>query len=268
MASVIYYRDSLFQDELSAANNHFKCTDLLSDIPKGSFVIPRYSTVPFIKNVFKEFSNLNLTPINSLSSSLWIMDLANWVECLGKLTPRTWDRLQDIPDEGPFVLKGATNSKKHYWNTHMFAANKKEAIRVYGLLSEDCMIGEQKIYIRKYEPLVTLMEGINGIPVTKEFRLFFYGEKLLCSGFYWQNYEEDVPYIPEMDAPDSFIAEVARKIHLCSGANFYVVDIGQKIDGSWMVIEVNQGEMSGLSCIDPKLLYRRLKEECLKRYLG
>ena len=261
MAAIIYYRDSLFQDELPIASKYFKCTDLLTDIPKNSYIIPRYSTVPFIKNVFKEFHNLNLISINTLTASLWIMDLANWVECLGDLTPKTWDRLQDIPNEGPFVLKGATNSKKHYWNTHMFAANKKEAIHVYGLLSEDSMIGEQKIYIRKYEPLVTLMEGINGIPITKEFRLFFYKKKLLCSGFYWQNYEEDVPYIPEMDAPEPFIAKIASRIHLSSGANFYVVDIGQKLDGSWTVIEVNQGEMSGVSCIDPDVLYKSLKEE-------
>lgn len=251
-------------EEMEAAKKHFTCVSLLSDLPRNnSLVIPRYSLLPFMKNIHDEFKSLGVTPINTLASARWIADLANWVEALDGLTPRTWSVLADIPNEGPFVLKGATNSKKHYWNTHMFAANKKEAIHVYGLLAEDCMIGEQKIYIRKYEPLVTLMEGINGIPVTKEFRLFFYKAKLLVSGFYWQNYVEDLDFIPEMDAPEAFVSEIAERVHVESGADFFVIDIGQKVDGSWMVIEVNQGEMSGLSCCDPEILYTNLKKELL-----
>ena len=262
MKPLLYYRASMMDaEERNAAEQHFQCTDLLCEMQNSCGpVVMRYSALPFLDNIYKELVTMGLEPINSLSSMKWIMNLQNWVEALGDMTFKTWDRLEDLPQEGPFVLKGATNSKKHYWNTHMFAQNKKEAIHVYGLLAEDCMIGEQKIYIRKFEPLVTYIEGINGIPVTKEFRLFFHKKTLLCSGFYWQNYEEDLPFIPEFDVPAEFYEEAARRAHEASGAVFFVMDVGQKVDGSWVVIEVNQGEMSGLSCCDPRVLYENLAE--------
>lgn len=273
MLNTIYYRESMMDiyERAAAQKAGFYTTDLLTDLvdayPRNPLydcspvLVPRYSVLPFLDNIYDEFANAAVTPINSLRSLKWIMNLENWVEALGDMTPRTWSVLAEIPQEGPFVLKGATNSKKHYWNTHMFAPNKQEAIRVYGLLAEDCMIGEQKIFIREFEPLVTLIEGINGIPVTKEFRLFFYKTTLLCSGFYWQNYVEDLPYVPAFDCPASFYTEAARRVHEASGAVFFVIDVGQKQDGSWTVIEVNQGEMSGLSCCDPEELYRNLSRE-------
>ncbi len=100
------------------------------------------------------------------------MDLQNYVYDLQVLTPRTWRDLHSIPDNMSFVLKGETNSRKSNWKRDMFAANKKEAIEVYGRLSDDSLIGQQKIYIREYIPLMKYMDGINGMPVTKEFRFF------------------------------------------------------------------------------------------------
>ena len=41
-------------------------------------------------------------------------------------------------------------------------------------------------------------------------------------------------------------------------SNFYVIDVAQKQDGNWTVIELNDGSMSGLSCNDPELLYGNL----------
>ena len=43
-------------------------------------------------------------------------------------------------------------------------------------------------------------------------------------------------------------------------ASFYVVDIAKTQSGEWIVIELNDGQMSGLSCNDPKLLYSRLRQ--------
>jgi hypothetical protein len=55
------------------------------------------------------------------------------------------------------------------------------------------------------------------------------------------------------------IQEVIRRVG--SKATFYVVDTAFKQDdGSPIVIELNDGQMSGLSANDPKVLYRSLKE--------
>ena len=113
---------------------------------------------------------------------------------LGDLTPATWDNLIHLPENKSFVLKGQTNSRKSKWLSDMFAIDKKAAIEVYGRLSGDGLIGDQKVYIREYVPLKTYLIGLNGLPITKEFRFFVaYGE-ILCGAYYWQNYVDDLPY--------------------------------------------------------------------------
>lgn len=42
--------------------------------------------------------------------------------------------------------------------------------------------------------------------------------------------------------------------------NFFVMDIAQKQNGEWIVIELNDGSWSGLSCNDPNKLYENLRD--------
>jgi hypothetical protein len=53
--------------------------------------------------------------------------------------------------------------------------------------------------------------------------------------------------------------------------NFFVVDVAQKDDGGWVVVELNHGTMSGLSACDPEELYKNLakaiEEDARPKYL-
>ena len=40
--------------------------------------------------------------------------------------------------------------------------------------------------------------------------------------------------------------------------NFFVIDIAQKEDGDWIIIEVNDGQQSGLSENSADILYQNL----------
>jgi hypothetical protein len=178
---------------------------------------------------------------------------------LGDLTPKTWYNLADIPENGPFILKGETNSKKSYWHQCMFANNKKEAIEIHSRLLEDSLINQQKIYIRKFIPLVTYFTGIGGIPITKEFRFFVAFGNILSGAYYWQNYAEDLENVPSADeVPKEFLQKVIDKIG--NKSNFYVIDVAQTQQNDWIVIELNCGSQSGLSCNNANTLYKNLKE--------
>jgi hypothetical protein len=63
--------------------------------------------------------------------------------------------------------------------------------------------------------------------------------------------------------PQAFLAEVNERIKL--HANFYVVDVAQTEKGDWIVIELNDGQQSGLSDNSPVALYRWLLEAVYKR---
>jgi hypothetical protein len=259
--AIIYYRKSLMEtSELQAAQDNFTCVSLLTDIPHSSLVIPRYSLFPFPIDQEKEINNIGGKLINTYEQHLYVADLGNYVMDLEDYTPATWDSLVYLPENMSFVLKGETNSRKSNWNRDMFAPNKKAAIEVHSRLCDDGLIGQQKIYIRQYIPLKSFMTGINGIPISNEYRFFVAFGKILCGAFYWQNYVEDLPAQPNInDVPKDFLQKIIDIVK--NKINFFVIDVAETQNGNWIVIELNDGSQSGLSCNDPKMLYSNLKKE-------
>ncbi len=242
--------------ELDAASKYFECVDLLANIRVNSFVIGRYSLWPFYLDQRREIEANHAVLINDINQNKYIADLGNYVLDLGDLTPKTWTNIEYLP-EGKYVLKGETNSRKQQWLTSMFAPDKKSAIEIQGRLMNDGLIGEQKIYIRQYVPLFKYIDGIGGMPVTKEFRFFVAYGQILSGGFYWQNYLEDLDNIPNVgEVPKEFLQKVIDKVG--NKSNFYVIDVAQTELGEWIVIELNDAQFSGLSCNDPNLLYKNL----------
>lgn len=256
----IYYRKSLFdKDELNAARKYFDCVDLLTDINDGEFIIPRYSMYPFYLDQEREILNVGSSLINTYNQHQYVADLKNYVHDLKELTPKTWNSIPEIDEDGPYILKGETNSKKNKWNTSMFAKNKDQAIEVFGNLCQDGLIGDQHIYIRKYVPLVSYLEGFGGCPVSKEFRFFVAYGKVISGGYYWANYEADLDVKPDInEVPKEFLQEVINRID--NQCNFYVIDVAQTEAGNWIVIELNDGSQSGLSANNPEVLYKNLYE--------
>lgn len=263
--NIILYRGLDFErDELSEANQFFECTNRRPDIQAGDLVIGRYSLLPFYLEQAKDIEYVGAKLINSYQQHRYIADLQNYVMDLQELTPRIWTSPTDLPDRGQFVLKGETNSRKSNWKRDMFAPDKKAAIEIYARLMDDSLIGQQKIYIRRYEPMVTYMEGIGGIPVTKEFRFFVGYKQLLSGGYYWSNYIDDLPEVPSPDeVPREFLAEVIGRVG--DQSNFYTIDVGQSISGKWFVVELNDGQQAGLSSNDPFTLYKNLDKAIRNR---
>lgn len=257
---VILFRESIMEEsELRAAEKVFLTFRERAKIVKGDLVIGRYSVLPYFKELQNEVDYVGATLINSLKQHRYIADLRNWVEDLRELTPKTWYRLEEVDEPGPYVLKGKTNSRKDDWKTHMFAADIQAAGQVYWKLATDGLIGGEKqdIYVRKFVPLKTLLVGLNNLPVSVEFRFFCAFGEVICGAFYWSNYVDDLPEVPDVNqVPKAFLQEVLRRIG--DRAPFVVVDVALTAAGEWIVVELNDGQMSGLSENDPNLLYEGL----------
>jgi ATP-grasp domain, R2K clade family 3 len=260
---VILYRRGMNPDAdkveiLAATEAGLDLYEHRTAIPEGSIVVGRMSVLPFYKELELDLVNRRSVLVNSYRQHQFIADMREWCECLGDLTPKLYPRLQDLPEKGPFVLKGQTNSKKFLWNTHMFAETRRDATEVMLRLQEDSLLSSQEIYARDYVPLVKLAEGFNGLPITKEFRFFVCNGQVLCGAFYWASHVDDVPpgETDANDVPDSFLQKVIDRIG--DSAAFYTIDVALKETGDWMVVEINDGQMSGLSCNDPGNFYRGL----------
>lgn len=245
------------QEEYDAARRYLPVVTSRCECA-SSLVIGRYSVLPYYEDFENDLTYQNSRLINSHAEHKWIADF-RYYDQLKEFTFESWteDEYPRCGYDGPVVVKGSTNSKKHHWNTMMYAANRREAVQVGIRLKEDALIGYQKIIYRKYTPLVTYEIGLNGLPFTNEHRLFFLGERLVAGGYYWTE-AEDVESPRLTDEGLEFARSAARIA--AKHVNFFVLDIGEKQEGGWVLIEVNDGQMSGLSMIDPDAFYRNLAD--------
>jgi hypothetical protein len=124
----------------------------------------------------------------------------------------------------------------------------------------DSLIYKQGIVVRKYEPLITFDEDVSGRPVTEEFRYFCLDGKILARGYYWSNFSDslkDAGVYPDFsEEADQLVLRALEKIK--GKIRFVVVDVAKTVEGKWIVIELNDGCMSGTSDVPLEELYDNL----------
>jgi hypothetical protein len=252
-------KDSDISEEFKTAQNFFHVYEYRNRIPPYSLVFGRYSCLPFYKELEQDLKSNGSLLINSYDQHTYIADIMNYYRDIEAFTPKTFETWANLP-EGKYVVKGRTNSRKFRWNTHMFANNKQDLIEVVRRLLDDEFIADQGLIVREYVPLRQIDEGLNGLPISNEYRLFFYKDQLLCSGFYWASHFNTFTNIPQDGL--EFAKKIAKIVS--KNTNFFVMDVAEKADGGWIVIELNDAQMSGLSLCDPEVLYSNLKKELIE----
>lgn len=256
---MLFRKDRNSEEELPSAEKYFEVFQSRAHLPDNSLVIGRYSCLPYYKELVEDLACHGSQLINSLEEHIWIANF-DYYHDLREFTPESWEDYNIyLAPEGEFVVKGRTNSKKHRWNTLMYAPSKREAILIASKLMDDMCICEQGIIYRRYVPLRTFEIGINDLPFTNEWRLFYLGTKRIAHGYYWSIAEDTQKIISEEAL--AFADQVA--LIAAEHATFFVLDIAEKKDGGWILIEVNDGQQSGLSEIEPEEFYRNLAA-CLK----
>jgi hypothetical protein len=237
-----------------------------SKIQENSCVIGRYSVLPYYQELEEELKTKNSYLINSHKSHLYIADM-EYMNDIADYTPETWFigdssfRISNLDENSAYVLKGKTNSRKHNWNTHMFAKNRDDIPRVFGNLMNDSLVKDQGVVIRKYYELEKIEDGINGLPITNEWRFFCFKDKIVSYGFYWTIIEEEK--FPQIEQSAIDLVNIIIKI-VKNNVNFYVIDVAKTNNGDWIVVEMNDAQMSGLSGNNPDTLYRNIIDEIRK----
>lgn len=158
--------------------------------------------------------------------------------------------------DASLILKDYVKSRKHEWNEACFissASNKTEVEKVVKrfveLQGEDLNEGLVFREFIEFEPLAE--HSKSKMPLTKEFRLFFLKGELVFTSEYW---EEGV--YSETDLPKDFFTEIAKNVK----SNFFTMDIAQKINGDWLIVELGDGQVAGLpERANENLFYKNLK---------
>lgn len=265
MAVVLFRGDIDMEGELDVCRRYLPTEEYRSRIPSGSSVVGRYSVLPFYQELERELALGGSRLINSYVQHKWIADLLEWggeYGVLAGLTPRTWTNWARLP-EGAYVVKGRTNSRKQQWNTHCFAPTRADIPRIAARLLDDTLIQDQGLVVREYVPLRKLEEGLNGLPITNEWRTFWLatsgGPRMLASGYYWQASHPEAARSAEFAVAGVEIAREAAAL-VAPNVPFFVLDVAEREDGGWIVVEVNDGQMSGLCGVSAHDLYRNLAD--------
>lgn len=258
MTPIVLFREDKDTEEefLALSKSGLSYTRYRTAIACESRVIGRYSVLPFYEELEKElFQCRESKLINSYKQHRYIADITQWYQDVKEFTPKTFETWGDLP-QGSYVVKGKTNSRKHSWNTMMFSPTREAIPNIVASLLKDALIQDQGIVVREYVPLKQVDTAINGLPITREWRCFFLGETLIASGYYWSSHPECHQGALPLDG-EKFAKKIAKIIS--KKTNFFVLDVAEKAEGGWILIEVNDGQMSGLSCIEPEVFYRDLR---------
>jgi hypothetical protein len=148
-------------------------------------------------------------------------------------------------DNNAVIVKDYVKSCKHQWNDACFVPNVKDLANfdrvVNNLISLRGEDFEGGIIVREFINLEFLTDHSKSkMPLAKEFRLFFLNNKLLQIFYYWDegDYNSDTPPAEEI----SELLKLAENID----SPFFTMDIAKTAEGKWLIIELGDGQVSGL----------------------
>ena len=197
--------------------------------------------------------------------------LPEWYDLISDITIKSvWT--DDLSDDvlrqmlirfgsSPVIVKDYVKSRKHEWFDACYirdASDARSAMRVIHNFIEhqgDSLTGG--IVLRQYEKLVPAgTHPESGMPISEEYRAFFFAGQLLCVCAYWS--EAGQKNITLSKEETSRIKLLPQRID----SNFFTADFGRKSDGTLCVMELGDGQVSGLQGLKEDFFYNRLKAVC------
>jgi len=149
-----------------------------------------------------------------------------------------------LPFSGqPLILKDFVKAEKHYWKQACYITSSSDPIAVRNTIDYFMKLRgddfEGGLVFREYidfEPLVERPHG--GMPLVKEYRIFYLNQMPFATIRYW-----DVADYDETDEPDlDLFNPIARQVR----SRFFTMDVAQRTDGEWMIIELGDGQVATL----------------------
>jgi hypothetical protein len=144
--------------------------------------------------------------------------------------------------DAPVIVKDFVKSRKHEWAEACLipsAADRGAVERVVGRFLElqgDDLAGG--LVFREYvefEPVG--VHPRSGMPLTEEYRTFWLDGTPIFWGPYWEEGEYRAS-----EPPIARFAGVAAAVQ----CRFFTMDVARRRDGGWMIVEIGDGQVSGL----------------------
>lgn len=187
--------------------------------------------------------------------------LPGWYKDFEKITAESiWETQVNIDAvlkmiknlEGSYIVKDFVKSRKHEWYDACYISNINDKEKTSRIVQNfihrqgNSLVGG--IVLRKFINLKHMgFHEKSGMPLSEEYRVFVYAGRILILDSYWGNNAN----VKLSDGEYKWIEEICKKIK----SNFVTLDIARKDDGNLIILELGDGQVSGLQKIPENLFY-------------
>lgn len=260
-------------DDLTSENNCKKATrkivskeSLCDVIYRGWMLTPlQYSSL------YDELLSKNYQLINTKTEYQNCHYLPDSLAFIESKTPKTvFEKLENsesianliaktkVFGNSPVIIKDYVKSEKHDWETACYVPDASDVEKLKNSIDNLIKLRDkylnEGIVVRAFVELKDLViHSKSGMPLTEEYRLFFFNQKLLGIYDYWEEGAYDI------SKPDtSVFEELAQTIK----SNFLSMDIARQKDGDLTIIELGDGQVAGLpDKTERNEFYKELKNQ-------
>ncbi len=156
----------------------------------------------------------------------------------------------------PLFIKGSVLSRKSYGWKACVAGTREEAEALVGRLLRISSLSRGRAVLRELVRLRRTEQVLEGFPTAREYRLFLLRGEVVASGYYWPFAD---PYGPLTGEDEAAVHALAREAARRMEVPYLSVDVGQREDGRWTVIEVGDPQFAGVGHISVSTLYQNLR---------
>lgn len=211
-------------------------------------------TIEQYRQLFEALQERHITLINTPEQYAYCHHLPLSYSRIAPHTPKTiWIAkdefmIADLPNllepfgSRPIIVKDYVKSRKHEWAEACFipsAADTEAAAQVVETFIKrqgaDLSGGLVFREFVEFEPLS--VHSKSGMPLSREFRLFFLDREVLSVSRYW----DEGDYAGEKPPLDKFTA-IARTIP----SRFFTLDAARTRAGDWMIVELGDAQVAEL----------------------
>ena len=155
--------------------------------------------------------------------------------------------------EGSYIVKDYVKSRKHEWYDACYIpkiadrANAEKIIKTFIDRQGSDLIGG--VVLRQFVKLKSVgFHDKSGMPISEEYRVFAYAGRIMIIDDYWKA-DQKVCF------PDEELEWIKAQVKKLK-SSFVTMDIARREDGKLMIMELGDGQVSGLQQINLTKFYR------------
>lgn len=205
------------------------------------------------KEIYQAALDKNIKIINTPEQHIIAQEFDRAYPLLMGITPKSKiiSTLTECNNAGaelgyPLFVRGSVRSCKHHGWKASVANNLLELQNIVIQFLQSVYRSRGKVIVRELVSLRHSRYSDQQFPLGREYRIFLLNGQIVGYGYYW---EGDDPLKTLSSSEKVEVIALAQKVYQRIKVPFIAVDIGQLVDESWIVIEVNDAQFAGTSQI-------------------